>query len=517
MSGTSGDRHLRPDRRVKIGPVLSGSRHVLVETDAESARSFAGQATLSLLVDLLARQFGVVDRVTIAVPSVATNVVAFPRRRPDLNDPLESSLIALGRRAAGVEMPIDADGDADPDIVIHVGPGPVQTQGRLLSVMTIGDGWSAYCSTEDPAPGSANSTAFAFGPHLAAALGADRAFRALRGVDVRGTFQLDMRTFEPRYAPGALAGALVQLPASYLVGLGAVGAAALYTLAASAGVTGTIVGIDPDQVDTTNRNRLLSADYADVGKNKSWLAAQLTTGSGVVLHPNRTTFDRYLSDPDRAVPDALRAMEPFRFDYVLSCVDKNGPRNDIAGVLPRHVLSGSTDGLRAESAYYSPVGPCECLACNHPIVSPDFDGLVAHVRALAPAERLARLEDMGASREEVAAIEDYLADPACGQVGEVTLRRLGLGDNPDWSVGFVSAASGIILAARFTALAMSGIPDPAEFRLFLLGAGSTAVSQGFRKTECRVCGQPDTAMRFSKRWPDNARDQSPSAGRSTRA
>lgn len=111
---------------------------------------------------------------------------------------------------------------------------------------------------------------------------------------------------------------------------------------------------------------------------------------------------------------------------------------------------------------------------------------------------------MGASREEVAAIEDYLADPACGQVGEMTLRRLGLGDNPDWSVGFVSATSGIIVAARFTALAMSGIRDPAEFRLFFLGRA---------RPPCpKVSGRPSAGS------ADNLiqRCGSRSAGRTTR-
>ena len=157
----------------------------------------------------------------------------------------------------------------------------------------------------------ATSTAFAFGPHLAAALGADRAFRALRGVDVRGTFEVDLKTLEPRYAPEASDGGLVRLPDAYLVGLGAVGAATLYTLVASEGISGTLIGIDPDQVDTTNRNRLLSADYDDIGKDKTWLAEQLTFGSTVVLHPNRTTFDRYLSDPGRDVPEIAAGDRTF--------------------------------------------------------------------------------------------------------------------------------------------------------------------------------------------------------------
>ena len=101
----------------------------------------------------------------------------------------------------------------------------------------------------------------------------------------------------------------------------------------------------------------------------------------------------------------------------------------------------------------------------------------------------------------MAAIEDYLSDPACGQVGEMTLRRLGLADEPDWSVGFVSAASGIVLAARFVALALDGVPDPSEFRMFFLGAGSTAVSRGARKIACRICGQAEALASFARRWP----------------
>ena len=105
---SSGDRHLRPDARVKLGPIPSRSGHILVTADAETAHSFAGQATLSLLVDLLARQFGVVDRVSVGVPDLATNVMAFPRRKASLSDHLEGALLELGRRCAGDEVEIDA-------------------------------------------------------------------------------------------------------------------------------------------------------------------------------------------------------------------------------------------------------------------------------------------------------------------------------------------------------------------------------------------------------------------------
>lgn len=497
----SGDRHLRPDPGMRLGDVIASDRFVRVEVDPALASTFAGQATLSLLVDLLARQFVVVGGIGLAVPAAPVYARAFPRAGRDGGMALDESLADLVTRTAGGEIGL-IDPDAAVDVVVRVGSGPADRTGKLGAITTFGHGWSAFCSTSEEPPIAAVVSTLAFGPHLAAALAADRVFRALHGVDVEGTFAVDLfgMTAEFGSGPGHVE---MTLPPAYVIGLSAVGAAAIYTLVASEGVRGVLVGMDDDAADDTSRNRLLSADYDHGESLKTDLAQRLLAGSGIEFHGNPERFGPFLIDRDRDSPADLQAQEPFRFEYVLSFVDKNEGRNEIAAVLPRHTISGSTDGLRAESTYYSAVGACECLACNHPAVSPDHDALVAELRPLPPDARNERLQEMGASRDEMAAIADYLADPACGVVGEAALRRLGLNDQIRWAVGFVSAAAGIMAAARFARLALDGPPVDPEARLYFLKAGSLSTSSSARKSDCPVCGQPDAARRFAQRWGED--------------
>lgn len=497
---TSGDRHLRPDSSVPLGDVLSGNRFVRVEIDPALAATFAGQATLSLLVDLLARQFGVIGGIAVAVPAVPAFARAFPRGGRNGDRTLDETLADIVARTAGGEIGL-IDSSAQVDLVVRVGRGPTEHTGRLGMVTAYGHGWSAFCSTRDDVPTAAVVSTLAFGPHFAAVLAADRVFRALHGVDIDGTCAIDLFAMTPTFGNGSSPNSLT-LPPAYVIGLGAVGAAAIYTIAASESVGGVLVGMDDDAVDDTSRNRLLSADYDDVGSLKSDLARELLAGSGIEFHDNAERFASYLIDPDRTAPAEMRRQEPFRFEYVLSFVDKNEGRSEIAAVMPRHTISGSSDGLRAESTYYSAVGACECLACNHPAVSPDHDAMVAELRLLPPDARNARLQEMGVSRDEASAVADYLADPACGVIGDAALRRLGLNDQIQWAVGFVSAAAGIMAAARFARLALDGPPANTEARFYFLKAGSMSTSSTARKPDCRVCGRHDAARLFTQRWGD---------------
>jgi molybdopterin/thiamine biosynthesis adenylyltransferase len=498
----SGDRHLRADPAVRLGPVVAGPRDVLVGCDAAVAGIFATQALLSLLVDLLARQFGVVSRIGIAVPEAAALPAAFPGRRPSSSS-LADELVALGHRAAGPEIEVvRLDPGVAADIVVWAGPGDPRTIGRLLTVRAIGSGNASWCSTEDAAPRLREESALPFGPHLAACLAADRVFRRFRGMDVSGTFSLDVATFEAPAGGAAQGAEMVRLPAAYLVGLGAVGAAALYTLAAGETVSGAFVGLDPQAVDVPNRNRLLSAGYQDVGRAKSELATSLVDGSRIQIYSNPVRWQDYGGEIDKRTPDELAELErAFRFRWILSCVDRNIGRRDIANVLPQHVLSGSTEGLVAQAAYFSMVGGAECLACNHPIPGVDLDLLRDEFGALDPDLRRARLVEAGASAEERAAVEDYLRDPECGQVGQAVLRRLGVEGPVDWAVGFVSVAAGIMLAAQFVAIAAAGqAPAETERRLFFLGSGSAQASRARRKPDCPLCSDAAARQRYMARW-----------------
>lgn len=230
----------------------------------------------------------------------------------------------------------------------------------------------------------------------------------------------------------------IRLPPAHLIGLGAVGAAFALSLAMSPGLGGTLIGIDPQTTDKTGRNRLLSAFHDEIGRPKVALAARLFERTGIDFYANKVRWPEYAADPERYAPAEVRREEDaFRYAWVISCVDRNLHRQNIARYLPRHILSGSTDGLVAQATYYTMDGPAECLACNHPIPTFSMDDMIQELQGLSPSERLARYGAWGLPPAAQAAIDEYLYNPSCGQAAEAELRRLGVEGMTDWSVGFV--------------------------------------------------------------------------------
>lgn len=498
----SGDRHLWDDPHVRLGEVLAGPRIVLVRASEDIAASFAGQATMSLLVDLLARQFDVIDEVWLDVPAAPAFLDVFPRTKPNPGTSLDAALLRQGRDVGGPEISTVPWAAAVPMILVSVG-APSEAQASLITLTCYGVGTAAGCSSDGTVPTMGVESRLPFGPHLAACLAADRVFRALHGVDVRGTFEIDLATYQaPEWSSAGSVDTPTDLPFAYLVGLGAVGAAVLYTLAVAPSIRSRFVGLDFDESDTTSRNRLLSMGYDEIAKSKAGLAERMVEGTSVDFWSNSMRWEEYQTSLHRSTPRELRAREPFSYDWILSAVDKNIARRNLANMMPRHVLAGSTDGLVAQATYYSMIGPCECLACNHPVPSLDLDKLKTELGSLSAAQRSERLTAMGASVIERAAVEDYLRDPSCGRAGEAVLRRLGLADGTDWAVGFVSVAAGIMLAARFW-LAASGASDSAfeaEARVFFCGSGSAATSAAVRKEACELCSDANAQASFASRW-----------------
>src|SRR5579875_1471132 len=122
----SGDRHLRPEPSGKLKGLLAGARTVLVRSDASYAESFAGQALLHLLVNLLARQFGVIDTVWLDVPMVPLYPGNWILPLAQHSNLLES-LLELGKSVGGGEVgvePVRSDGDATVTVLVGPGVGP---------------------------------------------------------------------------------------------------------------------------------------------------------------------------------------------------------------------------------------------------------------------------------------------------------------------------------------------------------------------------------------------------------
>lgn len=494
----SGDRHVRRDPAGLLPSATPGDGHVTVVAQPGFAATFVGQALLRLLVDLLARQFSVLERVELDIPQLP----AISRATGSVGgDDLETALLRIGSAAGGSEIAVSRAGSTA-DHVIFVGPGSPSRAGTFSTITAFADSWSATVST-DPIAARIDLDELPFGPHLAAALASDRVFRGFYGVTVTGTSHIELLApDELAIIRDRLSG--LRLPPCYVIGLGAVGAAFLVTLSAT-GIPAAVVGLDPDDSDTTSRNRLLSMAYDQVGISKAQLAAALVKGTELDFHPNEVAWPAYYGDPDRRRPEDLAAQEAkYRYEWVISAVDKNLHRRNIATILPLHVLSGATNGLVAQAAYMAMVGDCECLACNHPVPVFDLDATRDGLASVGSEERVAQLRAMGASDADVVAIETYLDDPACGAIGEATLRRLGVEGGIDWAVGFVSAASGALLAAQFVRAVILG-PESAtslgaERRLIFWGTPELIDSLARRRTSCPVCGDSDRQQTFAVRW-----------------
>ena len=240
------------------------------------------------------------------------------------------------------------------------------------------------------------------------------------------------------------------IPPHYLAGAGAVAEAYLAALATSAACT-QIAVLDDDFISGKNLNRHLLAGPADLEHPKAVLAARRLDGSAVRVWPLPQRWQDFVTTQHAergARPDELAADESqLRLRLAVSAVDRNDARTSIAALRPDLVIGGSTNGLSAEVSRYEAGGPWQCLACaNPPEITMSLEEAADELRRMSQAELDTVIRDHGL---DGVAVRAYLCDPECGSLGERDVGRFrSAGPRPDWSVAFVSAASGVLTAAR---------------------------------------------------------------------
>jgi hypothetical protein len=512
----SGDRHLRFDPEGRLRGVRRGHKVVVVHTDSRYASTPSGQHLLQMLVNLLARQYNVIDRIELDVPGISVHPGVFLLHAT--GGTLLDELLSLGSNVAGTEMAIVAAESAsrqtgDSDIVAHVLVGPLNPKvNSTFAVATVGDGWGFWCSTERKLASVSSANSSPLGPFIAACFAAAAVFCFLRDLEPRidlGGSLWDFGWGGSEYPPTTQGVGAFELPPLYVIGCGAVGAALAFTLAASPKLCGDIILIDPQNSDETNRNRLLSARYIDIGVPKVNLAARVLAASGLSPHIYMGQWPDYTIDSSRKVPAHVRKEEARdRYEWIMSCVDRNVHRRNIGGQLPKHIVGASTSGMAAQVAYYSMVGACQCIGCDHPVPALlPTEELRDQLKRMAAAERVAWYGKHDADERLMAAIEEYLADPDCGTVGAAALARLGMDGETDWAVGFVSVAAGVMQAAVLLQLVARGVQSViaagSECRAWFL---SSQIGRSFagRKASCDLCGDPDRQNRFAALWMTGA-------------
>lgn len=454
------------DRHIRVLDALRGSMDeselvagtIRLSATPILANTIAGQQATWMISNLLARLYGVVRAIEIDVPE-APLLCRLPLAGEA--EDLKSAVLNTIRAVADSTMrAVDASVAGESRAVVMevvVGAREPTTEPRRV-VSCVADGWNMFVGDPVHAPDVVPSSSNSVGPFMAACVAVGEVFKEVcklkEGKGARPEAKYlslwDLREYDAWGAmPDQPLPALIELPPMYLVGVGAVGQAVLATLAVTPGISGYLTLVDGDELDEagTNLNRHVLATIDDLRTPKVDVAYERLKEYGLAMYPYAGRWPDYAYDNTRPNQrsDLERLESDFRYDVILSCVDKNAARQAIQNFWPRHLIGGSTLDMKVAVTSYDMESPYECLKCSNPVapVRPIED--IAEWLADHPEpERRALAELHGA---DVAAVEAFVSDPECGSLGEQELSKFDA-EIPDPSVGFVSVASGVVLAAQ---------------------------------------------------------------------
>jgi molybdopterin/thiamine biosynthesis adenylyltransferase len=435
------------------GKLLHSTRsgRVRISAGTKFARTQGGQHLLWMLINLLARQYGVVTALEIAVPAVGLHPSTTPfGEKSDLQATLleTTSLVAAGQMEVRAAALLTDDYECVSVECLDI---------RDAAWTATADGWNLHVGPgviREAVPVSSLS----IGPYFAAAILAAEVFKAIRGYDSSrrriAPVSMSLWTFETYDDPSQVPNGpteLATVPVPYLVGAGAVGQAVAVTLMTSQVGPRQVVTIDGDAIDDelTNLNRYCLSVVADGGRNKASLLSGYLTRAGIQsFHFPGFWADYVQSGHTEGIPSEVCASErDSKYRFIISCVDKNTGRHDLQRMWPRLIIGSSTLGMGATAQIYDLAFDQECLMCSNPLEDDGWtlEGELERLRRLPDAEREAEAQRAGV---DPALLAKHLRDPKCGTLGEAELERFRHSSSRhDWSVGFVSVGAGVMLAA----------------------------------------------------------------------
>ncbi len=458
-----GDRHLRGDPGRKSTQSEDWNRVCLVASPEVSVTE-GGQHLLWMVTNLLARQFGVIQELVLSIPEVPVVPCCFPFGS---GENLQLALLNTAKMIAGAAMSLGTSPGPpkDTSLLITVGQAP-DLFVEIPTIAALGDGFRAFCGLPSNQPSVVPSNRCPLGPYFAACLVAGEAFKHLAGLRPGAGSQLDAlfysvwdhrayNTWDEMSDPTVTE---LTLPDVYVVGLGAVGQALLASLVAWPGLQGHMTIVDKDIIDDTNLNRYVLAVQDSIGQSKTELAKVYLEAAHFTAYAYPDTWQKYCQDFARPTqrPNLAQKEMAFRYELVLSCVDKNSARHAIQSFWPRILIGGSTLDLRAMVSLYDIKSGGECLKCFNPVeTTATLEEFAESIRSIPADERQELYEEAGVNG---ALIEVYLERPRCGTLGEAALRRFqDQTQKHEWSVGFVSVAAGLLMGSRLIRMAVHGI------------------------------------------------------------
>ncbi|MFL6137451.1 MAG: ThiF family adenylyltransferase [Frankiaceae bacterium] len=471
MGDDLGARHASTLNGTLLPPGKQPPVAVVLETSASA--SPAWQAATWLLCDLVSRGLGHASTLTI-VTGDTTAVIALPGVA--VGAAFGPALVARSAAVGGVPAVLSDIAPLDA-ITVRVGPGR-----SAAGLEVIADNWAGGVRTPGEAPhlGLDEPTLF-IGSLIGACHAAAALFRQARLSEPghssvwhdAWTLQLSNLTdATPSAGPSR---ADLRLDDLVLAGMGAVGNAFALTTLTHPGATGTLRAADYDHIDLTNLNRCLLFVRDHLGQLKADIANDVTRDLG---QPHAAL----LVIPERAE----RAFRNTPVPALVSVVDTNRAREAINQLVPRIALAGSTFNLRVQTNTFGQPGPC--LRCGNPPepVEPDRD-----VKARVLAAKADELEELAVQAgQTVGELLTWASAPGCGELDATVLPALRHEGPATFSVGFVSALSGVLLAA--TAIRAQhrplGAPMIARAQLLRPGGRLQGPQPSAADPECPACG-----------------------------
>ena len=302
-------------RRLGLTPEFLQQSVVTVELLPSQAGRASALIAYLMTCNLLARLFE-----TIQLVAPVVNMPVNPWGLSSTSEIAESLYIPGHRVIVGNKR--------QTDVVIGIGEPPV-TPATQSTFVDFGAWTSSLDLRLQPA-----QDACPIGPLVAACWGAAQVF--LYAARQFGAAVQPMAPFEFSAwdllvkgidGPGLQEAAVAN---AHLVGVGAIGSAAIYALGHFASLSGLLHAIDNDIVDEGNLQRYILMRYPDLNKAKVDVAAESLAGRGLAIDAYPFDYDTFLRERGNII------------DLLLTPVDSEEGRRHLAKTLPRAVINAST-------------------------------------------------------------------------------------------------------------------------------------------------------------------------------
>jgi len=335
------------------------SREIAITGSREILKSFNGQHMLFMVANLLSRFCLSIDFV---LPPGIKTTIKFPFA---IEDDLLVCLEGLCKKINPYLNLRKGDKRKRYDVVIAIGSCE-RDLGRTIFINS--DGWIAYVNTQGNPLGWVSHNPNPLGAHTAACLGIAEVFKAIfstfKGTNPYNTIaggSIIFSILDYGFKNGPMIN--LQLPTSvsigtlHLISLGAINSATLYTLCAIPGIEGSLILVEPQNLEISNLNRYL-----------------LTKAEDTILHKSKIEVAKRFVDNYLGVESAFpvkyqefkKFEEAFGMDLTVIGVDNNESRWEIQKDLPKVLLCGGTEVSKIQISRHDDISKKACVGCLYP-------------------------------------------------------------------------------------------------------------------------------------------------------